>query len=352
LQKVITILLLFTIVLFTAFIAEKYQPDAAPLVYNKDKQEAPEIPVDNPQTVQGVRLGRLLFYDTMLSGNNQQSCGSCHLQTLSFTDGKKFAVGTHGDTLDRNSMSLVNMAWSKEFFWDGRVKSLEDFMQHPISNKKEMSKDSMQLINELKAHQHYPTLFAKAFPNEAISMKTLSKALAQFVRSIVTKGPSLPDSLQPAAFFIYADTVKAEQELKMPTITGTYLRLGQMCTPCHTSESLGGELMANNMIDKNQTELFKVPTLINVLSTAPYMHDGRLKTSKEILQHYDKNIHLLHKANKHLGIDSIPNIFTRFDREHFDDLLQLFTDSSIIKNEAYSNPFRRKDFSWQQLIKD
>jgi len=352
LQKTTTLSLLFIIVFFTAFIAEKYQPDAAPLVYNKDKQEAPEIPADNPQTVQGVTLGRLLFYDSMLSVNNKQSCGSCHVQALSFTDGKKLAVGTRGDTIDRNSMSLVNMAWSKEFFWDGRVKSLEDLMQHPISNAKEMAKDSVLLIQELKAHQYYPTLFAKAFPEEAISMKTLSKALAQFVRSIVTTGPSLPDSLQPAAFFIYADTIKAEEELKLETLTGSYLRLGKMCTPCHSMESVGGEFMANNMIDKNQTELFKVPTLINVLSTAPYMHDGRFKTAKEIFNHYDKNINQLHKVNKHLGLDSIPNSFTRFDKEHFEELLQLFTDSNIIKNEAFSNPFQQKEFSWESLVRE
>lgn len=351
-QKTLTILVLFIVVLFSAFISDKYQPDAAPIKYDADKMEGPDIPADNPQTVQGITLGRLLFYDTMLSANNKQSCGSCHLQALSFTDGKSFAVGTFGDTINRSSMSLVNMAWSKDFFWDGRVKSLEDLMQHPITNAKEMAKDTVVLVQELKAHKYYPTLFAKAFPEEAIGMKTLSKALAQFVRSIVTKGPQLPDSLQPAAFFIYADTIKAEEELKLATMTGTYLRLGKMCTPCHTMESVGGEFMANNMIDKNQTELFKVPTMINVLSTAPYMHDGRFKTAKEILSHYDKNIHLLHEANPHLGLDSIPNIFTNYDRKNFELFLQLFTDSSIIKNVDYSNPFQQKDFNWESLVKE
>jgi cytochrome c peroxidase len=169
----------------SAFITHTYSPDAAPIKFNADKMEAPLIPADNPQTIQGIALGRLLFYDTMLSGNKKQSCGSCHLQQLSFTDGKPLAIGAFGDTI-RNSMTLVNMAWSKDFFWDGRVKQLEDLMKYPITNPKEMAKDTVLLIKKLKEHNYYPKLFAMALPEEDISIKTLSKALAQFVRIIVT----------------------------------------------------------------------------------------------------------------------------------------------------------------------
>mgnify|MGYP005848905229 CR=1 FL=1 len=169
---------------------------------------------------------------------------------------------------------------------------------------------------------------------------------------LLHKGPQLPNSLQPVAFFIYADTVKAKQELKMATITGTYLRLGKMFTPCHTSESLGGVLMANNLLNKNQTAPFKMPSLIKALTTASYMHNGSMKNTATILKHYDKHIHLLHKVNTHLGLDAIPNIFTNFDPKNFDNMLEIFTDLSIILNPTYSNPFAKKDFSWQQQINE
>jgi cytochrome c peroxidase len=349
-KRIIFLVIATTILL--SFIGVYEKPEEAPLQYNKRKFEPPKLPLYNVQTKQGILLGRLLFYDAILSGNNKQACADCHQQELSFTDGKPLSIGSKGDTIQKNSMTLVHLAWGKDFFWDGRIKSIEDLVKEPITNIEEMAQDEEALIAELKAHQYYPKLFAKAFPDEPLNMKTISKAIAQFLRTIITKGPGLPDSLQPASFIVYADTVKAEDELKEENFRGTYLRLGKMCTPCHTSEALGGELMANNMIDKNQKSLFKVPSLINVLTTAPYMHDGRFKTPKEVLKHYDKHIVKLHEVNKHLDLEPIPNLFTRFDITHFDEFLQLFIDSNIIKNGAFSNPFKAKDFSWEALVKE
>lgn len=349
-KKVVFIVIVATLLL--SFIRLYEKPEETPLQYNKRKFEPPKLPIDNPQTKQGILLGRLLFYDSILSGNNKQACADCHKQKLSFTDGKKLSIGSKGDTINRNSMSLVHLAWGKEFFWDGRINSIEDLVKQPITNIQEMAQNEEVLITELKAHQFYPKIFAKAFPDEPLNMKTISKAIAQFLRTIITKGPGLPDSLQPSSFIVYADTVKAEDELKEENFRGTYLRLGKMCTPCHTSEALGGELMANNMIDKNQKKLFKVPSLINILTTAPYMHDGRFKTPHEILKHYDKHIEKLHEVNKHLDLEPIPNLFTRFDKLHFDEFLQLFIDSNIIKNSAYSNPFKEKDFRWEALVNE
>lgn len=349
-QKFSTIIIIAA--LFLSFATAKYLPDEQPLEYNKRRFEEPVLPADNPQTKQGILLGRLLFYDPILSGNNQQACAGCHMQSLSFTDGKSFSIGALGDTVARNSMTLINLAWGQQFFWDGRVHRLEDLAIHPITDKKEMAQDTASLIAELVSHAYYPKLFEQAFPEENICMKNLSKALSQFLRTIITRGPFLPDSLQPASFLVYADTVKAEDELKQENFRGTYLRLGQMCTPCHTSEALGGELMANNLLDKNQKALFKVPSLINALATAPYMHDGRFKTPQEIIKHYDKHITQLHTVNKHIDLEPIPNLFTKFDKEHFSEFLQLFTDSNIIKNPAFSNPFKQKDFSWEKLVKE
>lgn len=358
-------------------------PTSVELQYNSEKFPLPKIPADNPQTREGIRLGRLLFYDKMLSGNNLQSCASCHMQKFAFTDGKKLAMGAKGDITERNTMSLVNLAWGKDFFWDGRVKSLEALSAHPISNVLEMGQDSVELIKELKEHKHYPALFEKAFPEENVSIQTLSKAIAQFLRTITGEAQDLPDSIStayqlnntgnsgakelPYEFFALepedivltkSDTVVYEQFKKQTfsssiqeeaSFSGMYFRLGIMCTPCHTGESFGGELMANNLLDENQEKLFKVPTLLNVLLTAPYMRDGRFSNTDEILDHYEQHISELHKVNAHLNLPPIPNLITEYDKEHFTDFLRIFTDSSIVKSEKWSDPFASEEFSWEKL---
>jgi cytochrome c peroxidase len=334
--------------LFIVFSFLQIQPQPYQLQYDAKKLSEPEIPTANPLTNEGVALGRLLFYDKILSGNNTQSCGSCHIQQYAFTDGKTKAIGAKGDTVDNNTMSLVNLAWGKKFFWDGRVNSLEELVKHPITHPKEMMQDEKELISELKKHPHYPALFAETFPDESIGMGTISKAIAQFLRTIISNGAALPDSLNITAYTTIGgvDSMAYQKMLRENSFMGMYLRLGIMCTPCHTTESFGGELMANNLLDKNQQQLFKVPSVINSLLTAPYMHDGRFATAEEVITHYDKNISRLHLANRHIKLQPIPNLLTDFDKKNFSAFLALFTDSSVLKNKNFSNPFEEKSFSW------
>ncbi len=326
------------------------QPTPYSLKYNPDLFSEPNIQPDNPLTIEGIRLGRLLFYDTLLSGNGRQSCGSCHLQDYSFTDGKMLAVGSKGDTVERNTMSLVNLAWGNRFFWDGRVETLEALVRHPITDPLEMALDEKMLEQKLKKHAHYPALFQQAFPDEAINMNTVSKAISQFLRTIVSKGKVLPDSINPESYLKFlGDHINYSLALQEASFKGMYLRLGAMCTPCHTTESFGGELMANNLLEPNQTELFKVPSLMNVLQTAPYMHDGRFGNVDEILPHYEKVLHNLQAANPHLDLELVQNMITDFDKQHFRQFLELFTDSSILMRNDFSNPFAEQNFDWKKI---
>lgn len=378
-------ILLFFVLVLGLFLFQNQNPlvYSSGLEFNPEKFPEPKIPKDNPQTKAGIELGRLLFYDKMLSGNNEQSCASCHQQHLAFTDGKKLAIGTNGDTVLRNAMSLVNLAWGKNFFWDGRVNTLEELILQPITEPMEMAQDSLELLHELKAHKYYPKLFEKAFPNENISTKTLSKAIAQFLRSLIAEAQDLPDSLSanyqlntnnspdaktlPYEFFgldpedivlTKSDTV-VYQNFKQQTFStemqdeasfqGMYFRLGMMCTPCHTGESFGGELMANNLLDPKQTEMFKVPSLLNVLQTAPYMRDGRFISVDEVLEHYDRHISELHLHNPDLKIPAIPNLITDYDKQHFREFLEIFTDSNFLENKEWSDPFASETFSWEKL---
>lgn len=376
---------LLLIFVFLSFRNQSEKPHEIGIDYNESKFTKPNIPSNNPQTIEGISLGRLLFYDKILSVNNKQSCASCHIQEFAFTDRKKLAIGAKGDINPRNTMSLINLAWGNQFFWDGRVESLEELVVHPINNVLEMDRDTTLLIRDLKEHKYYPELFHRAFPDKKLDMQTLSMAIAQFLRSITGEAKDLLDSMStsyqindielsdehrlPYEHFslepedlvltkadtqVY-DTYKKQSfsssKLTEESFSGMYFRLGIMCTPCHTGDSFGGEIMANNLIDKDQSKLFKVPSLINVLHTAPYMRDGRFLSSSEVLDHYDKNISKLHNVNPQLKLSEIPNLITEYDKKNFDKFLEIFTDSSVISNKSYSNPFEEKDFSWENYLK-
>lgn len=306
----------------------------------------PNLPYTNPLTTEGINLGRLLFYDTILSGNNHQSCGSCHIQQYSFTDGQKIAIGAKGDTAQRNTMSLVNMAWNSNFFWDGRVRFLEDVMVQPITNKNEMDQDTAELIRELSTHAYYPALFQKAFPSQAITIGLASKALSQFVRTIISRGIQLPDSIYNPKAYAYTDSFKLIETYRHETsLRGSFHRFAFMCSPCHGGANYGGMHMADNMIATGTK--FKVPSLINVTITAPYMHDGRFNTVEEVLGHYKQHLEQLQAQNPGLLYQPIKNEISDYDAREFVHVLELFTDSSVLTNPALANPFYQPGFSWQ-----
>ncbi|HLP21519.1 MAG TPA: cytochrome c peroxidase [Chitinophagales bacterium] len=315
-----------------------------PFKYN-EKLGQPNLPFNNPLTIEGVQLGRLLFYDPLLSGNNKQSCGSCHIQQFSFTDGNVQAVGALGDTVEKNTMSLVNMAWNHQFFWDGRARTLEDVIHQPITDKREMGQDTAELIRELNAHPHYPAIFARAFPTQPISMATVSKAVAQFVRTITSRGVTVPDSLMPELYNGLPDTAKLTAVLHTDeTLRGSFFRFAQMCGHCHSGVNYGGVAMADNMIDSGKA--FKAPSLINVSLTAPYMHDGRFKTIEQVLNHYNGHIAQFNTVNPKLVQKPIENLIKESDKQNFAKVLQLFTDTSVLTNKELSNPFAQQGFSW------
>lgn len=313
--------------------------------YN-EKLGTPTLPYYNPLTTEGVELGRLLFYDTLLSGNNQQSCGSCHLQQYSFTDGQARAIGAYGDTIERNTMSLVNMAWNNRFFWDGRARSIEELIPQPITNPKEMGQDTALLVRELKAHRYYPHLFERAFAGQPISMLTVSKAIAQFVRTITSRGVIVPDSLLPVGYNGLPDSTDLAYTLHHDeTLKGSFYRFAQMCGHCHSGVNYGGTKIADNMLVTGTR--FKAPTLINITLTGPYMHDGRFTTIEQVLTHYNGHIAEFNGHNTDILQKPIENLLKECDKKNFGRVLQLFTDTSVLTNKALANPFSQPDFSWE-----
>ncbi len=146
-----------------------------------------EIPEDNPLTIEGVELGRHLFYEKILSKDSTVSCGSCHIQSHGFSDPKKFSIGVDGKKSTRQSMSLSNLIFQKEFFWDGRASSLEVQALDPIKNPLEMNLSISEAVNRLNKSEKYPPLFEKAFGTQEITSTLLAKAIAQFERTLVSQ---------------------------------------------------------------------------------------------------------------------------------------------------------------------
>ncbi len=306
---------------------------------------------DNPLTEEGIALGRRLFYDPLLSGNNKQSCGSCHIQKFAFADRPDMALSTGTDGVSktgRNTPPTFNLLWAKHFMWDGSQPGLEEQVIGPITNPVEMNQDINLLVNELQADANYPYLFKKAFGTDKITIALIQKALAQFERIIVSGNSRFDLMLQKKVMF------DVDEKEGMRIFDDQ--QLGD-CTHCH---SLGGTFtnfdFKHNGLDTaipgskvdlgryNTTHVgfdsmsFKTPSLRNIALTAPYMHDGRLKTLEDVVEFYDNGFH----RNKNLDVNMamLPkNRMTTKQKMQLVKFLHTLTDTSLTTNIRYSNPF-------------
>jgi cytochrome c peroxidase len=324
-------------------------PHPYELKYNIALYPEPNIPADNALTAEGIWLGRLLFHDPLLSGNGTQSCSSCHQQKYSFTDGKPLAIGSLGDTLTRSTMPLMNLAWRNQFFWDGRVKTLEQLVMIPVTHPQELAKDTAVLLTQLLEHKQYPALFQKAFPGEKISMQLLSKAIAQFCYTIVSPGIALPSHILKIA----RDSVAFKHALKEESMNGTWIRFSETCGRCHGDGLYGNAntLATNGLVSIDSTNGgMIVPPLLNLKYTQPFMHDGRFTNLKDVFAHYNKQLPNLHKLNNQALLNKRPiaNILLPYDKLKIEEFLTsfYFTDTNIVVNPAFGNPFVQYENPW------
>ena len=252
------------------------------------------IPSDNPMTVEGVDLGKKLFYDPILSLDNSISCASCHNPDFNFTDnGKAFSVGVGGQIGNRTSMPLVNLVFNTSFFWDGKVLSLEEFIFHPVRDPIEMALPWEQAEQKLQNHSEYPELFKKAFGTNQIDSTKTVKAIAQFVRTLISANSK------------FDKFARFEGSLSPQELNGFNLFNSEDgdCFHCHipAGRMFTDNLFHNNGLDSIFTDLgralvtgnafdegkFKTPNLRNLSYSAPFMHDGRFQTIEEVIEHYD-----------------------------------------------------------------
>ena len=331
-----------------------YSPSSYEIMVPDDYPVMP-IPDDNPTTFDGVNLGRHLFFDPVLSRDSSMSCVSCHLPNKGWADGKAISPGIDGVAGSRSAMTLLNVGFANNgLFWDGRSPSLEMQALLPIEDPLELHDTWDNVEFKLKRNSLYHELFRKAFGisnSEEITRDLAVKALAQFQRTIVASGTSKYD-MYKAGTYTLTDLEDRGRQMYFD-VDGDFKEVE--CGHCHSDPLLTANDYFNNGLqeaditfnfaDKGQGEIigvplrngfFKAPSLYNVMLTAPYMHDGRLATIDDVLDHYDSG-----------GLPSPTRDglmrkleLTRRERDAIKAFLSTFTDTSYLSNPMLQDPFK------------
>ena len=262
---------------------------AVPFIYLQEPFPLLNVPEDNPATAQKVALGRLLFFDPVLSENNGVACATCHLPSKGLSDGRSTSIGISGIPVPRNAPTLWNVGYVQNLFWDGRIQSLEAQAVFPLTDPDEMGvRDVDGMIAELLSYPEYVELFAAAFPEEMIGLQQVEQALAAFQRTIISNNSPFD---RFAAGDMEALTPAEQRGLDLFRSTKT------RCVECHmfptfSSESFrvigveSDDLGRAAVFDGGLFGSFKVPTLRNIVLTAPYMHNGSMATLAEVIDFY------------------------------------------------------------------
>jgi cytochrome c peroxidase len=309
-------------------------------------------------TDEGATLGRVLFYDKILSKTNRVSCGSCHLQEAGFADPVPLSQGVNGDLLSRHTPGIANNYDDPFLFWDGRSGSLHDLALRPVRNHKEMGIDDTDfIIAKVEKAEYYDDLFTAAYGDSEVTEGRIATAISQFLSSMISANSKF-------------DRVNAGEEVFTDLeLKGQNVFFGEgRCYTCHSGLDfnnrgffggpIGGEWAATANIgldevyaDNGAGELdperlgeFKIPTLRNIAVTAPYMHDGRFASLEEVIDHYNNNIadhpNLAEELRDwetdgaiKLGLDEV-------EVQSLIAFLHTLTDDSYLNDPKFSDPFK------------
>lgn len=341
----------------------------------------PPVPEDNPMSAAKVALGRRLFYDPRLSGNETTSCGSCHLQALAFTDGRAHAEGATGQLHRRSAMSLTNVAYNTVYTWANPLMvTLEDQALVPMFGEEpvELGLSGMEdaLLARLAADADYPQLFERAFPDEAepVSIRGIVQAISAFERTLISGDAPIDRYLRQGDSAALSESARRGLEM--------FFSEDQECYHCHGSfnfmDSVGTATSAFREVYYHNTGLynldgegafpasdqglievsglaadmgrFRAPTLRNVALTAPYMHDGSVATLDEALDHYAHGGRLIAEGEdagdgslSPLKSQLVPG-FTLTEEQRADLLafLMALTDEGFVTDPRFSDPFEEE----------
>ena len=349
----------FWLIILINYSCDKYETDC-PDIYDDCSTGTPSIvnlsypidfpnpynPLDNPITEEGVNLGRNLFYDPILSSDNTISCASCHKQEYGFGDNTQYSFGVNQSIGERNTPTIINMAFQSHFDWDGKSTSLEDQAERPIFNEIELHNNNwLEVVNRLQMSSIYPDLFCEAFGTEIIDSLQVLNAIAQFERTLISADSKFDQWLRGEVNF-------SDSEMDGFDIYAT--ERGD-CFHCHpvglfTDNSFHNNGLDTEFIDLGRYEVtgnsldqgvFKSPTLRNIEYSAPYMHDGRFNTLDEVIEFYNFGGYdspTVDPLMKYIGVGLLLSPEEKINLKAF---LLTLSDDSFINNENFSNPFNQ-----------
>lgn len=331
------------------------------------------IPADNPMTVEGIELGRYLFYDGRISGRSQpdslMSCSTCHIQLMSMEcgiDNPAFPGGhPHGITgipTPHVMLPLINLIWNNEgYLWNGlinaanpdpRKRRLEDVVWMAVYAPHEMKSDTNRSKAMIQSIPGYPELFQKAFGSDVVTFENIAKAISQFVRTFITANSK------------FDKYMRGEQQLSLQELNGYVLfttESGGDCFHCHGGS--GNPLFTTNLFYNNGKDsvftgthedirdryhvtgdpmdigAYKAPTLRNVSLTGPYMHDGRFSTLDQVIDFYSEQLvwsPYISPLMHHISTGGAR--LTPSQKADLKAFLLTLTDNDFLTNPAYSRP--------------
>lgn len=296
-------------------------------------------PAGNPITNDGATLGRVLFYDKILSANNTISCGSCHKQNESFADNRALSTGFEGANGKRHSMPLLNVRFyqSGKMFWDERAATLDQQVLMPIQDHLEMGATLSDMVSKVKAKTYYPALFEKAFGNTDIDTTKIAKALAQYVRSIVTYQSKYDRVQQGAESFSALEQTGATLFSTAPA-PGPGGGTPPSCAGCHkapmfitSNPEAPFSLPDANDLGINNQRRFKSSSLRNVALRTSLFHNGSVANIQDMFT----------RGAPGSGTTPIPAHSVRpQDVAALTAFLQTLNDMAILSDEKFSNPFK------------
>ena len=332
------------------------------------------IPEDNPMTVEGVELGRYLFYDGRLSGRTNpdslMSCATCHLQENSFEAGINnpqfpggIVHGITGDTTHHVMLPMINLVWNFEGYgWNGfiypdnpdkNLRNIEDMVRLAVTAESEINGDTTRVKNLFQNLKGYPELFEKAFGSKTVTFKNIEKAIAQFVRTLISANSKFDKYL------------RGEYQLSQSELHGYVLfttEEGADCFHCHGGA--GNPLFTTNLFYNNGKDsvftdpmdrfavtgdpmdhgAYKAPTLRNVELTGPYMHDGRFKTLEEVIDFYSEgliNTPYVNPLMHHVADGGVR--LTEQEKKDLIDFIKTLRDDDFLTNPKFSKPDKFHD---------
>ncbi len=338
-----------------------YTNPAWPQYYDADARTLDNTPFANLGTDRGATLGRVLFHDVNLSISRTISCARCHTNGTGFADTARFSVGFDGRrTTAAHSMRLGNARFYRlgSAFWDRRALSLEEQATDAIQSPVEMGFDSAHggmdaVIARMRGLAYYPELFTWAFGDSVISEIRIGRAIAQYVRSIVSL-----DSRFDREFAAVYDSTLPEKGVTRPFpgftaeenrgkelyFTDTF-EGGAGCGRCHRQPTFTlFAQSASNGLDAGETRIFKSPSLKNVALGGPYMHDGRFATLRQVIEHYVSGVQdgpALDGQLRNLGGTPQRLPLTEADKSALVAFLTTLDDPTLTADPKFADPFRR-----------